>query len=315
MREDEDDTPRGSRFGSGLTLGVLGGLVAGVAFGWWAAGGALPSMPQPAQPHQAPAAGAAPVQAVTPSVDLNAQALQAAVAETDPIVIGVFGDSMADGLWAGLYRQLRDEQNVRVVRFSRPSTGLTRYDYVDVGAQTAEQLAGEPVDIAVFLIGTNDRQALQGDGRQALTYGEAEWRAAYAGRVDALADQVRGAGAALYWVGLPRMRSERADAGAELVNDIFAGRGRAKGFPFIDTTAATSDESRLYAAYLPTGPNGRLQLARANDGIHMTMSGYLRMAEPVAAQIRADLSRARASTQPPAPPGSIDQAPVVDGAA
>ena len=37
--------------------------------------------------------------------------------------IGVFGDSMADGLYAGLYRDLQDQPNVSVTKFSQVSTG------------------------------------------------------------------------------------------------------------------------------------------------------------------------------------------------
>ena len=52
------------------------------------------------------------------------------------LTIGVFGDSMADGLWAALYRDLGDLDGVDVVKFSEVSTGLSRYDYVDIQAKS-----------------------------------------------------------------------------------------------------------------------------------------------------------------------------------
>lgn len=299
-------TGRSSRFGSGLFFGILVGLTGGVLLGWWAAGGPMPSAQgwTLTARHEQVARMAkpkAPEATAPPSVDPNQTALRAAIQRGDGLTIGVFGDSMADGLWAGLYRQFRDEPGIRVVRFSRPSTGLSRYDYVNVETQTVTQLAGQKVDIAVFMIGTNDRQGIQGDGK-ALAFASADWRMAYANRVDALVGHARDAGAAVYWLGLPRMRSSGAEAGAELVNGIFAERAAALGYPFIDTTGVTSDANKAYAAYLPIGPGGRPQMARASDGIHMTMGGYLVLSEPMARQIKADLAEARAAVAPPPPP-------------
>lgn len=298
-----DDQSSDSRRGSGRLGFGLVGILAGTAFGWWAAGGPVPDWsPVLALGHAAPAAAETrppPTPASAPALDGNQAALRAALARGDGLTIGVFGDSMADGLWAGLYRELRDLEGVRVIRFARASTGLSRYDYVNVSDQTAEQLAGQKIDIAVFMIGANDRQAMQGDGSSVLAYGEPEWRRAYGQRTDALVAQVRAQGAAVYWVGLPRMRSSGAERGAELVNGIFAERARAGGFTYVDTMAATSDAEHNYSAYLPTGPGGARQLVRASDGIHMTMNGYLVLAGPVEAAIRADLDEARAASSPP----------------
>ncbi|MBX9460564.1 MAG: DUF459 domain-containing protein [Brevundimonas sp.] len=78
-----------------------------------------------------------------------------------PLRIGVFGDSMADGLYTGLYRDLRDEPTITVTRFSEVSTGLSRYDYVDIQAKTQRQIEATPVDVAVVLFGTNGRPGHQ----------------------------------------------------------------------------------------------------------------------------------------------------------
>lgn len=293
---------QGRRGGSGALLGLVG-LIAGTGFGWWAAGGPFPDASVLTTLGQ-PVAASTPVEsaelatpATAPAVDGNQAAIRAALARGGTLTIGVFGDSMADGLWAGLYRRFRDDERIEVVRFARPSTGLARYDYVNVAEQTAEQLAERRVDIAVFIIGANDRQAMQGDGA-VLDYGEAPWRQAYGQRTDALAAQARAHGAAVYWVGLPRMRSAGAEAGAELVNGIFGARAAAGGYPFIDTMAATSDANQDYAAYLPSGPDGARQLVRASDGVHMTMNGYLLLAEPVERAIRADIEEAERAVRP-----------------
>ncbi len=43
----------------------------------------------------------------------------------------VFGDSLGDGMWAGLYRAFKPDGNVDIVKKSRVSTGFVRTDYFD----------------------------------------------------------------------------------------------------------------------------------------------------------------------------------------
>jgi hypothetical protein len=208
------------------------------------------------------------------------------------LTIGVFGDSMADGLWAALYRDLGDLDGVDVVKFSEVSTGLSRYDYVDIQAKSTRQLAERPVDVAIILFGTNDAQAIVIDG-QIHPFGSEGWKAAYAQRVDNLVALMRSRGAEVYWVGLPRMKSSGFDGRMTIINDVVEARMTALGVPYFDTVALTSNEAGGYEAYL-SDEDGRRRLMRAGDGIHMSMSGYLRMADPVADRLKADLGAAEA---------------------
>ncbi|WP_029415087.1 SGNH/GDSL hydrolase family protein [Brevundimonas bacteroides] len=208
--------------------------------------------------------------------------------------IGVFGDSMADGVWAALYRDLRGQPGVTVTQFSEVSTGLSRYDYVDIQAKTARQIAEEPIDAAVILFGTNDGQAIELDG-VIHHFGSDGWKAAYARRVDDLVALLRGQGIAVYWVGLPEMKRAGFDAKMNLINEVVSVRMAALGVPFIETETLTRDEAGEYDAYLAETGTGRRRLMRANDGIHMTMAGYIRIAEPVADHIRRDAGLVRPS--------------------
>lgn len=225
----------------------------------------------------APAAAAPVLPAVTP--------LEARMAQ-GPLRIGVFGDSMADGLYAGLYRDLQHTPNVTVSKFSQVSTGLSRYDYVDIQAKTRGQLDEQPVDVAVMLFGTNDAQGIEMDG-QIHAFGSEGWKAAYAKRVDDLVTLLRSRDVAVYWVGLPRMKRDTFDAKMTLINEVVSARMTALGVPYIETTARTSNGEGGYEAYLPAD-SGRRTLMRANDGIHMSMAGYLRMSAPVAARLKHD---------------------------
>ena len=304
--------PRGSGSGgAGFAGFVLGVIVGGLLGAWFASGGTplnqqIANAGRPASVAAAPAG--VPAKALHPAAkpadpaaaggdEGRPQTAQAASlvpvkfdmpAMDHRMTIGVFGDSMADGLWAGLYREMRDGKNYDVVRFSQPSTGISRYDYVDVQEKTAGQLATRHVDIAVILFGTNDEQGII-DGRTVYAFNTPGWRQIYTARIDNLISTLKRQGAVVYWVGLPKMGRDGFDQRAGILNAIFAQRAAANGVPFISTVPYTVDAKGGYDAYLP-GESGRRVLMRARDGIHMTMAGYMRMASPVTQRIRADVA-------------------------
>ena len=254
----------------------------------------------PPSPASTPVAPAAPAPAAAPAA-VTVTPLSARLAQ-GPLRIGVFGDSMADGLYAGLYRDLQDQPNVSVAKFSQVSTGLSRYDYVDVQARTRGQLDDQPIDVAVILFGTNDAQGIDTGGVVHM-FGTDGWKAAYGQRIDDLVALLRSRNVAVYWVGLPRMKRDSFDGRMTLINGVVEARMRALGVPYIETVSLTSNDEGGYEAYLPTG-SGRRVLMRANDGIHMSMAGYLRMSAPVAARLKRDAGLDRSAAAPPAAPAA-----------
>ena len=254
----------------------------------------------PPSPASTPVAPAAPAPAAAPAA-VTVTPLSARLAQ-GPLRIGVFGDSMADGLYAGLYRDLQDQPNVSVAKFSQVSTGLSRYDYVDVQARTRGQLDDQPIDVAVILFGTNDAQGIDTGGVVHM-FGTDGWKAAYGRRIDDLVALLRSRNVAVYWVGLPRMKRDSFDGRMTLINGVVEARMRALGVPYIETVSLTSNDEGGYEAYLPTG-SGRRVLMRANDGIHMSMAGYLRMSAPVAARLKRDAGLDRSAAAPPVAPAA-----------
>ena len=246
-------------------------------------GGSANASASPAPATVSPAA--LPVAAAAPA--LPALTPLAERAANGRLRIGVFGDSMADGLWTGLYREMRDQPGVTVTKFSEVSTGLSRYDYVDIQAKTARQIAEDPVDVAVILFGTNDAQGISLDG-EIHDFGTEGWKAAYAKRVDDLVAMLRGQNVAVYWVGLPAMKRASFDAKMSLINEVVSARMQALGVPYIETESLTRNAEGEYDAYLAETGTGRRRLMRASDGIHMSMAGYLRLTEPVAARLIRD---------------------------
>ncbi|WP_426041277.1 DUF459 domain-containing protein [Brevundimonas sp. TWP2-3-4b1] len=246
--------------------------------------------PEPIAPAALPVVTAAAAPVLTPLAERAARG---------QLRIGVFGDSMADGLWTGLYREMRDQPGVTVTKFSEVSTGLSRYDYVDIQAKTARQIAEQPIDAAVILFGTNDAQGISIDG-EVHDFGTDGWKAAYARRVDDLVAMLRGQNVAVYWVGLPAMKRASFDAKMMLINEVVSARMATLQVPYIETESITQNAEGEYDAYLPETGTGRRRLMRANDGIHMSMAGYLRITEPVAARLKRDAGLPGPAAEPAA---------------
>lgn len=202
-----------------------------------------------------------------------------------PRTIGVFGDSLADGLWIGLRREMRGDAHIgEILQLSEVSTGLANYVYRDVAEKTREQLAETRIDIAVVMFGSNDMQGIR-DGTVVHRFRSRGWEEVYRRRVRELIGMLQTHGAQVYWVGLPVMRSNGYDANTVYLNAIFEQETAAAGAVFIPTRQASADAAGGYSAYLPDAA-GTPRLMRADDGIHFTMPGYLRIAAPVTEAIR-----------------------------
>jgi hypothetical protein len=266
-------------------FGRLGALIAGaLAIGAAAAVAAVVIwLPKPGPPHALPTAPQHQLAAAHPP----SQTIH--VASGRPLVIGVFGDSLGDGVWWGLDHQLHTDKTFQVIRFSRAATGLSNYQFVNIHDVAVGQLASQPVDIAVVMVGANDEQGIVEDGK-VYPFGTPGWLTVYQRRISDLVALLRQHDAAIYWVGLPKMKKQPYDAKAQFLNGVYEREAGALGFTFIPTVAVTSDAHGDYSDYLPDGGDPH-RLMRANDGIHMTMAGYLRLAGPAMGAIRADIAR------------------------
>jgi hypothetical protein len=301
-----------------LFLGVAAGVAIGLAFAYggqpWpqsAPGGEGAAVPSPVTAPTTPAAGAgtgvapaapshpagAPGQAAQDDRLEYAAPFQPQLLDTlakgSKVRVGVFGDSFGDGVWSALYRQLPAKDAWQVVKYSRQSTGFTRYASLNIEDHTAEQLAADgPVDIAVISFGANDTQGVWANGKAAALLTPA-WKQVIGERIEGLVRLLRSQGATVYWVGLPRMRKTSFDADIQGMNAFYAGEMRQLGVPFIATAPLSVDESGNYAPYLPDGPDGKRTLMRANDGIHMSMTGYVHITRNLAERIRKYVQAAR----------------------
>ena len=267
----------------------------GVAFASQGGGG-------PAKGPQTVAANTTPPPVQTIAQDCPmpyGQHLLQTLAANQPITVGVFGDSFGDGVWAALYHLL--PKNFHVLRFSKESTGFTRYASNNLEDTERDQLAQGPIDVAVIDFGANDTQGIY-DGGHAWPLLSDGWRRVYGARMDRFVGCCCATrGAMVYWVGLPIMRKPEYDSQISDMLAFYDQRMTELGVPYIDVKKLSEDASGQFNDYLTSPGSSQPRLMRAGDGIHMTMAGYERLAVPVAQRIQAYVARAQATLALDAP--------------
>jgi uncharacterized protein len=248
--------------------------------------------PAPPQEPALPTTGtvAEPV-AQVPAADVPAAQLRDTVRDGATVQVGVFGDSFGDGVWSALYRLLPARDGFHVAKYSQQSTGFTRYRRLDLQSHDDEQIGGDRLDVAVIAFGANDAQGVCDDGHCGALMSD-YWQKVIGRRVTDYVAMLRRHGAAVYWVGLPVMRDPTFDGQAQAMNAFYARTMAQLGVPFIDIRPLTTDEGGRYQPYFRDS-DGQPKLFRANDGVHMSMNGYLRVTKALAGRIKSTVAAAK----------------------
>jgi uncharacterized protein len=201
---------------------------------------------------------------------------QAAEGET----IVVFGDSQGQGIAGGLQRVLLEDSRFRVINRTHPGAALVHgaSEWLEPIRQFA---ARDHADIAVVMVGANDRLDLREDGLY-LRFRSEEWRQAYAHRVDEMLETLRGAGLRVLWCGNPIARSGTYSADMEYLNQIYAEETARFGAQFLPLWDTVADGEGRYTAY-GKDRDGITQRLRNDDGIHFTSAGYALIADKIVA--------------------------------
>jgi len=219
----------------------------------------------------------------------------------------VIGDSLGDGLWTGLYRAFEEDANLEFVKRTKPSGGLLSSSWDD---DLADALKDGNYQIAVVMYGANDDQSMK-VGKDWVKVGSDAWRQAYGERVEAVIKKLRAANLAIYWVGLPVMRSPTQSEDAQAMNEVYREKAFINGAKYIDVWNGFVDEGGRFSAYGPdmTGQNKRL---RADDGVLFTMRGNVKLAGYVEKELRRDLAVAKQERNIPLA-GSVEEQAKVTG--
>ncbi len=218
--------------------------------------------------------------------------------QNDVYNLAVVGDSLAEGLIYGLRDEMRSEARVNVAPAVESLPRVTLNSFDSKLKRARAKLAGDKTHIGVVMLGAQDRRRIRGSDGRRHWIGSDKWAEEYSSRVDLAMKELKSAGVAVYWIGLPNMRSQDADSAAQIINEIIRERAYLNGVKFVDIYASFADEQGNYSAFGPdlTGNEKRL---RWRDGIHFTGSGYAKVAHFVVREIRRDLAQAKAERTVP----------------
>jgi len=267
--------------GAVLFIGIVVGVLLVVAFRT----GGHPLVPLLADPPVGVAAAPAPVAAAACTDDFPlSRNVVARLRANQPLRIGVFGDSFGEGLWAATDQAFHGRDDFQVIRHSREGIGFTRYRTVNLLDDLKALLATQPIDIALIDFGANDTQGVWQDGKGS-AYMTPGWQATIGDRITAYVQALRDQGAAVGWVGLPRMRRAEYDGDVQAMNRFQAALMCRLHVPFVDPVAVSEDAGHQFARELVDPETHQRYLARADDGIHMTFHGYEVIARPLLTRI------------------------------
>jgi hypothetical protein len=198
--------------------------------------------------------------------------------------LAVFGDSLAVDLAKALERFYAEDPNLVVINQGVGSSGLVREDYFDWNKAVREAIDEDRFDLAVVIIGINDRQeiSINGQAYRSLT---PEWSTAYQARVNSFLGQLRSARKPVIWVGLPPMAKSDYSNAMSQINAIFKMAAFSGGVEFLDIFERFLGEDGKYSSYGPD-VSGQNALMRKDDGIHFSAAGADKLAFYISQSIR-----------------------------
>ena len=222
---------------------------------------------QPEAPQQA-----APKPKSSPSVTVLEPAKPEIEKSETATRLAVLGDSLASDLASALQRAHAEDPNLVVQERDSGSSGFVRDDYYDWNAHLGKLLAEDAFDIAVVIIGINDRQPIGNDKALSDT-----WKAEYSARLERFLGQLRVAGKPVIWVGLPPMSKSSYSAAMTQISSLHRLAAFSSGAEFVDIYERFVDEDGNYSSYGPD-LNGQNVQVRKSDGIHFTRAGADKLA-------------------------------------
>jgi hypothetical protein len=184
----------------------------------------------------------------------------------------VLGDSQAQGLAAGLMRLYVRAPNVRVLDRSKIGTGLAAHNTYDWPAATKTLVTTDHADVAVVMFGANDRPGIRIHGKVDPGLA-AKYTASYGAKVASIIATLRAANLPVVWVGHPQVRDPVFNQDMLMLNGIFADRAKQGGADFVPLWTVFAGADGSYDAY-GKGLDGETTRLRADDGVHLTRSGY-----------------------------------------
>lgn len=186
--------------------------------------------------------------------------------------LAVFGDSLGVDLVKALERFYAEDPNLVVIEQGVGSSGFVRDDFFDWNKAIGEAIADNTFDLAVIVIGINDRQEIGEDN--SLTD---PWKQIYSARLSRFLGQLRAAGKPVVWVGLPPMRAGSYSTAMAQISSLHRQASFSGGAEFVDIFERFANEEGGYTSYGPD-LNGNNAQMRKSDGIHFARAGADKLA-------------------------------------
>jgi hypothetical protein len=206
------------------------------------------------------------------------------VARAEKRTVVVLGDSLAQGLGLGVSRCYGGA--LAVSQKGKVSTGLAKKRPVD-WTQEAVRLASIKPDLAIVQIGANDIMPVSQNGKL-VQFGSAAWKTEYGRRVSDIISAFQKQQAKVIWVGLPYPRREDYQKPYRLISDAQMAAAKADSAAFVDIWKSFLVDGAYSTFGLDV--NDKKALLRAEDGIHFTEAGYIKVASLLSAEMRQLLS-------------------------
>jgi uncharacterized protein len=210
---------------------------------------------------------------VAPSTTTTAPSLSGPLrtpTATQPLRAWAGGDSLAAGPTWALGELLRTTGVVAPHIEFHVGTGLVNQSFFPWTEHLADVVAEQRPEVMFFMSGANDNQPIEGHQP-----GSPEWLAAYRSRVGAVMDVAKPIGARLLWAGMPPMKDPAFSGRMGVVNDVLRSEAASRSWvTYVDLwpTFSTPGSPGTFQAKLP-GIDGDLKTLRADDGVHMNVSG------------------------------------------
>lgn len=226
---------------------------------------------EPVPPVVAPPPAAADVHAPTHLYPLSPRRV---------LVIGASSIQFAIGV--ELERRMPTYQGVKVKRFGRLATGLSRPDFFDWPAKFEALATAFKPDLVIANFGGNGAQAIRVDGEK-VEYPGRPWDEAYAAKVREMVNIAQAHGAQIVFMGMPVMRSAQFSAKMRDINRVQARVCAQTGALFIPTYDMAAMPDGSYRSSLKY--RGKRGLMRTSDGVHYSKLGAAFVVEQVLQQV------------------------------
>jgi hypothetical protein len=207
----------------------------------------------------------------------------------NPLRIYLAGDSLAQGWGQVLQGQLAGSAVYDVDEHVKVSSGLTRPDFFNWPDALQEDVDSYQPQVVVVTFGGNDGQPLRDDDGDYHDVTSPEWAEVYGARTGAVMDYLGANGRKLIWVGVPNAKSESLNQRMEIIRRVaMAEAAKRPHVTYVDAWELFQGPAGGFAEYV-IDDDGVAKPMRANDGYHMSFTGYERWARAIKTAIDAQL--------------------------